>query len=129
MDEKKLERQLQRAKRANYIIFAICACLIVAVAAGLLSGHIKHTFTQKRWDNHPGERYKMVDSLLERHDLAYMDREQLFELLGDDCSSDADGSVETLRYFLGRDTWGIGYRLVITLQNGRVTEYELVTST
>ena len=36
MDEKQMEQQIKKAKRANYIIFAIAAALLVALAVGLI---------------------------------------------------------------------------------------------
>lgn len=37
MDEKQMEKQIKKAKRANYIIFGIAAALLIALAAGLIA--------------------------------------------------------------------------------------------
>lgn len=37
MDDKQMEKQIKKAKRANYIIFGIAAALLVALAVGLVA--------------------------------------------------------------------------------------------
>lgn len=38
MDEKQMEQQIKKAKRFNYIVFAIAAALLVALAVGIIAG-------------------------------------------------------------------------------------------
>lgn len=37
MDDKQMEKQIKKAKRANYIIFGIAAALLIALAVGLIA--------------------------------------------------------------------------------------------
>ncbi|MGI5978836.1 MAG: hypothetical protein ACOX66_04985 [Oscillospiraceae bacterium] len=37
MDEKQMEKQIKKAKRANYIIFALAAALLAAIAVGIIA--------------------------------------------------------------------------------------------
>ena len=94
-DDDFYEAEIRKIKRQNYTVFAIVVLLIAAVLIGMLVNEIQSGFTTKKWMENPDERTKIVDDLLEKHELMGMSRENIERLLGDE--DDAD----VVYYYLG----------------------------
>ncbi len=83
MDKEAFEKEIRKAKRFNYTVFAVLVIIVAAVAVGLIFRHISRTFTTEKWLNAPENRTRIVDDLLSRYSLAGKSEEEITALLGE----------------------------------------------
>ena len=126
-----MEKAAKRAKIGIIIAFSVLVCILLVIAVIFFVYRSRHTFSQEKWLSNAAERYKLVDSMLEKHPLIGMSEADVIALLG---TEDGDGQSSfklnrdyfppesTLVYYLGvnymDDMW-----LVISTDGGVVTEY------
>ncbi len=133
MDEIKAQKQVQRAKMWNTIIFSIFAAIMIAALVGFSIFKYKHTFTVERWFKEPNNRTNIVGDLLKKHRLIGMTEEEIISLLGEEenyantktsfkISRTYFDPENTIVYYLGvdyiDDKW-----LIISLTDGIVSSY------
>ncbi len=126
-----MENEAKRAKRGIIIAFSVLVCILLAIAVIFFVYRSQHTFSQEKWLSNADERYKLVDSMLEKHPLIGMSEADVIALLG---AEDGDGQSSfklsrdyfppetTLVYYLGVDYMDDMW-LIISTDNGTVTEY------
>ena len=84
MTDKEMERQIKKAKRFNYTVFAIFAAIVLVPGAWIISYKYQHTFTAERWAEKPEKRAEMVGDLLKKGALSGKTPEEVTALLGED---------------------------------------------
>lgn len=133
VDEVEVQKQVQRAKMWNTIIFSLIAVIVIAVLIGFGIYRYQHTFTAKKWLDAPNARTKIVADLFKKHELIGMTEEEIISLLGEEehyantktsfkISNTYFDPENTIVYHLGvdymDDVW-----LIISLTNGIVSSY------
>jgi len=126
-----MENEAKRAKRIIIIAFSILVCILLVIAVIFFVYRSQHTFSQEKWLSNADERYKLVDSMLEKHPLIGMSEADVIALLGNE---DGDGQSSfklsreyfppesTLVYYLSADYMDDMW-LVISTDGGVVTGY------
>ena len=133
MDEAKIQRQAQRAKTWNIIIFSLFATVAISALIGFCVFRYQHTFTVDKWFKAPNDRTNIVADMLEKHELVGMTEVEIISLLGKEESrantqttfkiSKASFDPEnTIVYYLGVDFMELRW-LIISLQDGIVSSY------
>ena len=131
MEEARLRKQVQKAKRWNLIVFGLFAAMAVFAVAALCMYQFQHTYSLEKWHSDPENRCKIVDDMLEKTQLIGKSEAEVLELLG---AEDLDGTTSfkrskqqfpaetTLVYYLGVDFMDANW-LIISLENGVVVDY------
>lgn len=126
-----MENEVKRAKRRIIIAFSVLIAVLLIIAAAFCVYRYQHTFSQEKWLADADERYKLVDSMLEKHPLIGMSEADVIALLGNE---DGDGPASfklsrehfppesTLVYHLGVEYIDSMW-LIISISDGIVTEY------
>ncbi len=73
-----MKGEIRKAK-AGILVFAIIFALILAWS---IRSAYWHSFSERKWANHPEKRAKMTDDLLRNYDLIGMSKEEIAGLLG-----------------------------------------------
>ncbi len=124
------EREADRAKIcitavASAFLFFICMAFIVI---GIYK--YSHTFTAQKWHRDIENRYKLVDSLTEKHQLVGMTEAEIISLLGNEDSSASRFKIAkeefpsdtTLVYYIGCSFMDSEW-LIISLKNGVAVDW------
>lgn len=131
MEEYTARKEAERAKRWNAVIFGIFAVLFAVLTAAACVFKYQHTYSPAKWAGDRENRYKIVDSMLERNRLVGMTEAEVVQLLGrEDSGGQTSFKISrkyyppesTLVYYLGVDYIDDNW-LVISLDGGVVTEY------
>lgn len=119
------EKQIKKMRKTNYVIFGICASLLLSFAAGIWAYRCQHSFSSEKWMREPKNRWKMADDLVTEYELVGMTEFEIRSLLGDP-SNDSDRFSEDHRfvYNLGEAYFNIDSDwLLIDFSEGIVDEY------
>lgn len=103
-----------------FIAFVISTTLIFV---------FEERFDTELWLANPGERYKMVDDILEKNHLLDKTKEEIFKLLGDP-ESDGNISENIVLYRLGKPPSFFDSKenqLLIVFKNDKVVRVSLAT--
>ncbi|MGD8191228.1 hypothetical protein ACQCN2_14710 [Brevibacillus ginsengisoli] len=131
---RKPSEEKQKA-RTIYLITALAGLFAVLLMIFILGVHeFQNSFHHERWRTEQDKRVFMVDDLLQRHNLSGMNRQAIYELLGNPSETEYFKEKDNIVYWLGpgRGLVGIDNEwLVIWFDaNDRVTRYEItITST
>lgn len=126
--EEQMAREIRRAKRFIDTAFALTVLLAIVITIALLCFHWQHSFSSKRWKNHPQQRGDMVYSLLTQNKLYGMQRAEVTDLLGYDQHYSYSAEPDQLTYYLGAVTDPAGDRwLILKLENDAVESYSIRT--
>lgn len=121
----------KRGKRNIIIVFSVLVCILLVIVVIFFVYRSQHTFSQEKWLSNADERYKLVDSMLEKHPLIGMSEADVIALLGNE-DGDGQSSFKLSReYFPPESTLvyhlGVEYIdsmwLIISISDGIVTEY------
>ena len=120
----------EKAERQSRIIVRVFSVIAIALIVVVGMYKYQHTFSVNKWANHPDDRYKMMDSLCEKHDLIGMHEADVIALLGEEDSDRSSFKITrkefppdtTLVYYLGVDFMDDQW-LIISLDDGIVYEY------
>ena len=120
----------EKAERQSRIIVRVFSVIVIACIVFLGRYQYHHTFSVNRWFDNPDDRYKMVDSLLEKHNLIGMCETDVIALLGEENSDKSSFKISrkefppdtTLVYYLGVDFMDNQW-LIISLADGIVYAY------
>ena len=133
VDETKLQKQAQRAKMFNIIVFSLFAAVMATALIAFGIFRYQHTFTLEKWHKAPNNRTNIVADMLEKYTLIGMTEEEITSLLGEEESfANTKTSFKisktyfepenTIVYYLGvdfiDDRW-----LIVSLENGIVSSY------
>ncbi len=125
MTDKEIKRQIKKAKRFNYTVFAIFVAIALALGAWAISYKYQHTFTAERWAEKPEQRAEMVGDLLYKGKLTGKTPEEVAALLGEDAG---DGvpfkQADNLVYHLWLEDYiGVDSQwLIISFKDGFVSD-------
>ena len=131
MSETEMRNKAMCAKKWNILVFCIFAVIFAMLVIAACIFTYQRTYSRHKWDTDKENRYKIVSSMLEKHQLVGMTEAEVVQLLG---SEDADGQTSfkiskqyfppesTLVYYLGVDFIDCNW-LVISLDNGIVADY------
>lgn len=131
MEEARLRKQVQKAKRWNLIVFGLFAAMAVFAVAALCMYQFQHTYSPEKWHSDRKNRYQFVDDMLEKTQLIGKSESEVLELLGaEDLEGDASfkrsrqpfPGETTLIYYLGVDFMDAAW-LIISLEKGVVVDY------
>ena len=122
--------KVHKAKRQNIIVLSIICLIIMFFSVGIGILKYNHTFTTEKWNSDKENRFKIVNSLIEKYHLVGMSESELIELLGEEDSDSSSFKISrksfppdtTLVYYLGVDYIDTEW-LVISLNNGIVCDY------
>ena len=131
--ETKMQKQAQRAKMFNIIIFSVFAAIVVTALVGYGVFIYHHTFTVEKWNKEPDDRTNMVADLFEKYELIGLTEEKIISLLGkEENFSNSQTSFKisktyvdpenTIVYYLGPDFMEVRW-LIISLENDVVCSY------
>ena len=125
------DAEIKKIKRQNYLIFGIFVGLIAAVLLAGILYQSQRTFSTSKWISMPDERTKIVDDLLEAHELLGMGEAEILDLLG---QHDNDyGYFSEENRFVYRLGWERGFIsidsewLILDFADGVVVDYFLTT--
>ena len=133
MTENEHRKAARRAKRNNQIIFAVLTCLLLIVVFALCVFKYQHTFSKSKWDASKGDRYKIVNDMLDSYQLIGMSESDVIQLLGEEDSNEQTSFKiskqyfppdSTLVYYLGVDFVDDNW-LILSINGDVVTEYYL----
>ena len=133
MTENEHRKAARRAKRNNQIIFAVLTCLLLIVVFALCVIKYRHTFSKSKWDASKGDRYKIVNDMLDSYQLIGMSESDVIQLLGEEDSNEQTSFKiskqyfppdSTLVYYLGVDFVDDNW-LILSINGDVVTEYYL----
>jgi hypothetical protein len=120
-----------------FALFAASPFLFVAgwVAVSTIQEHLsRRPFNSVQWkavartSSNGKIRGRMIDDLLQAHNIKGMTRAQLLALLGNDDNSKGKPTKGDLTYYLGSDRFmGMVFLEVIFDRNDRVARYQIVT--
>ncbi len=121
----------KRGKRNIIIVFSVLVCILLVISFIFFVYRSQHTFSQEKWLSNADERYKLVDSMLEKHPLIGMSEADVIALLGNE-DGDGQSSFKLSREYFPPETTlvyhlGVEYIdsmwLIISISDGIVTEY------
>ena len=133
MTENEHRKAARRAKRNNQIIFAVLTCLLLIVVFALCVIKYQHTFSKSKWEASKGDRYKIVNDMLDSYQLIGMSESDVIQLLGEEDSNEQTSFKiskqyfppdSTLVYYLGVDFVDDNW-LILSINGDVVTEYYL----
>ena len=133
MTENEHRKAARRAKRNNQIIFAVLTCLLLIVVFALCVIKYQHTVSKSKWDASKGDRYKIVNDMLDSYQLIGMSESDVIQLLGEEDSNEQTSFKiskqyfppdSTLVYYLGVDFVDDNW-LILSINGDVVTEYYL----
>lgn len=112
------------------IIFAVFTCLLLIVVFAFCAFKSQHTFTKSKWDIDKENRYKIVNDMLGKYQLAGMNESDIIQMLGEEDSNQTSFKISrkyfppdsTLVYYLGVDYIDNNW-LILSINDGIVTEY------
>ncbi len=125
------EREIQKIKRTDYLIFGIFATIFTVLAILFFIWHGSfqywHTFTTEKWLEYPGQRAKMAADLFEDYELVGMTENEIISLLGqNDNECGKFNQDNRFVYYLGEERTIIDSEwLLIDFENGVVKEYSI----
>ena len=118
-----------KTKQNSKFLRVFCV-IVIALIVFMGMYKYQHTFTTEKWTDAGHDRTKLVDDLLEKHNLIGMSESEVIALLGAEDSDRSSFKISrvdfppetTLVYYLG-----VGYMddmwLIVSLQDGVVYEY------
>ena len=120
----------EKAERQRIIIVRVFSAIAIASLVFLGMVKYQHTFSENKWASNPEDRYKLVENLLEKHNLIGMHEVDVIALLGEEDSDKSSFKISrkefppdtTLVYYLGVDFMDNQW-LIISLADGIVYEY------
>lgn len=131
LSEDDMKRKAQKAKIANYTIFAILLLILLSIIAGYFVYRYQHTFYSDRWLSEPNKRTDMIDNFLQNHEIIGLTEAEILSLLGPhDNAQGAFNEDNRYVYYLGpeRGLFSIDSEwLLIDFTNGVVSDYSLAT--
>ena len=80
MEEARLRKQVQKAKRWNLIVFGLFAAMAVLAAAALCIYQFQHTYSPEKWHSDRENRYQFVDDMLEKTQLMGKSESEVLKL-------------------------------------------------
>ena len=119
MTDEQAKREVKKAKRFNYVVFAVFALTAFALCVWVISYKISHAFSVEKWAESPNERTKIVSDLISSGALEGKTRGELEGLLGDDTGRISTASDGDLVYRLGPERYGIDSEWLIISFEGR----------
>ena len=127
MTEKEIKRQIIRAKRFNYTIFAIFMIIALIIGINVIKYRIEHEYSPSKWAKNPFDRVEIVDDMLYENELKGMTRAEVVTLLGKESDSNANDTEDTMTYYLGveRGLTSDSEWLKIYFTDGRVSNYKV----
>ncbi len=130
MDEELLRKKVERAKKQNLIIVVTFCVFLVFTLVFFGVWKYQHTFSTDKWADSRENRIKIVNDMLEKHNLIGMNEQQVTVLLGEEDSNEVTSFKQmhqtfppdtTLVYYLGVDAMDSAW-LVLSMEEGIVTE-------
>ena len=120
----------EKAERQSRSIVRVFSVIVIACIVFLGMVKHQHTFSVKKWSDNLDNRYKMVDSLLDKHNLIGMRETDVIALLGEEDSDKSSFKISrkefppdtTLVYYLGIDFMDDQW-LILSLKDEVVYEY------
>ncbi len=79
-----MDKEIRKAKAGVLIPFTVFMVIFALILALEIRSAYWHSFSERKWTNHPEKRAIMTDDLLQDHDLIGMSKEQIALLLGPD---------------------------------------------
>ena len=120
----------EKAERQSRSIVRVFSVIVIACIVFLGMVKYQHTFSVNKWSDNLNNRYKMVDSLLDKHNLIGMRETDVIALLGEEDSDKSSFKISrkefppdtTLVYYLGIDFMDDQW-LILSLKDEVVYEY------
>ena len=120
----------EKAERQSRIIVHVFSVIAIALIVFVGMYKYQHTFTTEKWADARHDRSKLVDDLLEKHNLIGMQEADVIALLGEEDSDRSSFKISrkefppdtTLVYYLGVDFMDNQW-LIISLADGIVYAY------
>lgn len=131
MTEEEIKKQIKKAKRFNYSVFAIFVIIAVILGISLIKYKLQREFSTSRWIANPSERVDMIDDMLSENELVGKTKEEIISLLGNDNGDDGpdrEGDIKV--YYLGDEPGLVSIDsawLVIAFSDGVVSGFEVKT--
>jgi nitrate reductase gamma subunit len=135
MNEDKMQKEVVRVKKWNFVMFGVFAVIFAVIFVALIimvcSYQYQHSYSQYKWNTDKVNRYKFVSDMLEQNQLVGMTEAEVVQLLGDEDSNDITSfknskgfyvPESTLVYWLGVDFMDDNW-LVISIDDSVVTDY------
>ncbi len=127
MTEEEIRKQIIRAKRFNYTVFAIFMIIAVLIGISVIRYKIQHEYSPLKWAKNPSDRVEIVNDMLSENELKGMTKAEVIDLLGKESDRNSKGTEDTLIYYLGveRGLSSDSEWLKIYFADERVSDYKV----
>lgn len=131
MNEAEMQKEAERARKRNYVVFGVFAALLILLIAAVCVYMVQHSYSPQKWDADKENRYKFVSDMLEKNPLTDMTEAEVIDLLGEEDGGEHTSfkgnktffpPESTLVYWLGVDFIDDNW-LVISIDGGTVSSY------